>query len=82
MTDAVRELGMIDLPFVIRVVDVVAAITEQFGSRSAAESIAGRELPESEHRFVITGPTGQHMTFNLGATANDVINYAKSQEWL
>lgn len=54
--------------------DVAALAIELYGSKEAAEYVAGRPLDGSDWRFTVTLPNGE-VTFNHEATAGHVASY-------
>lgn len=60
--------------FRITLEDVAALAIKLYGSKEAAECVAGRPLDGPDWRFTVTLPNGE-VTFNHGATAGYVASY-------
>jgi hypothetical protein len=64
----------------VTVIDVADTARRLYGDD--ADYIAGRTLPEHEYRFSAETPTGGEITFNSGATAEDIAAYWRREGWL
>jgi hypothetical protein len=70
-----------DTPLItIAVVDIADTARRLYGDN--ADYIAGRPLPAHDFRLTAKTPTGGEITFNAGATAEDVAAYWRREGWL
>jgi hypothetical protein len=70
-----------DIPLVtITVVDIADTARRVYGDKF--EDIFGKPRPPHDFRLVAKTPTGGEVTFNQGATAEDVAAYWRREGWL
>jgi hypothetical protein len=76
VSDVFRDAVLVQ----VTVIDVADSARQLYGDN--ADYIAGRKLPEHDYRFSAQTPTGGEITFNAGATAEDIAAYWQREGWL